>query len=157
MDAELQKLKDIHLPPIIPMWSLIVGCIILCLVILGWVYIWRQQRKKKYTVKFALLQLKKLQAEDPSESNIAAEISQLIRRTALHYFNRNEIAGLSGTAWLNFLNTSGNTTQFTESVGQLLIEAPYRKSYTTDLAPLFTLTEKWLMTMSKKTKKWEDK
>lgn len=165
MNTELQQLKDIHLPPAINMWPIAPGWIILFALLLSaiifffqrklsaWLAFYFLRNKKKKAVKFALKklgQLKSLMAKNPDDIHIAAEISTLIRRTALSYFHREEIAGLSGNEWLNFLNRSGNTDQFTQETGRLLIDAPYRKNITTDLAPLFVLTENWLITISKK-------
>lgn len=157
MNTELQQLKDIHPPHAINHWPTAPGWIIAFAILLGLIsdliYVWYQRNHRNNTVKFALLKLKKLKgliAENPDNINIASEISILIRRTALYYFCREDIAGLSGSNWLNFLNHSGNTTQFTEETGRLLIDAPYRKSNTADLISLFDLTQAWLVTISKK-------
>lgn len=154
MDNELQQLKDIHLPQAISWWPLAPGWFVLLAVLCGLLiylfYLFYQKTKQKYVVKYALTKLKRLAKEDPSDRNLAAEISTLIRRTALHYFNRTEIAGLTGQAWLEFLNRSGNTQQFTTAAGYLLIDAPYRKNNPSDLAPLFAIAETWLVTISKK-------
>lgn len=156
MDAELQQLKDIHLPPAINTWPLAPGWItlfaLLLIALVYLIYVVYRRHKKKYTVKYALArlaQIKLLMADNPEGVNIAAEISTLIRRTALYYYRREEIAGLSGNDWLSFLNRSGHTTQFTEETGRLLIYAPYQKSITADLMPLLTLTASWLNTISK--------
>lgn len=156
MNTELQQLKDIHLPHAIPMWPIAPGWIIiftLLIILISYlIYAWYQRNQRKNTVKFALKKLENLKGmivDNPENINIAAEISTLIRRTALYYFRREEIAGLSGNDWLNFLNRSGNTTQFTDEAGHLLIDAPYRKINSTDLTPLFALTQAWLVTISK--------
>ena len=119
-------------------------------------YSWYQKRKRRFTVKYALQQLrslKELMQDNPQNINIAAEVSILMRRTALHYFNRDVVAGLSGENWLRFLNESGHTTQFTTEAGQLLIDAPYRKNHGADLAPLFVLTENWLTAIARVNRK----
>lgn len=155
MDMELQQLKDIHLPRMISMWPTAPGWIALLIILLSLIaflgYIWHQRNQKKRTIKYALTKLKQLKDltnENPDNINIAAEISTLIRRTALHYFDRDEIAGLSGNHWLSFLNHSSKTTPFTEETGRLLIDAPYRKNNTAELIPLFTTTEIWLKELS---------
>lgn len=157
MNADLQQLKDIHLPPPINTWPIApgwIGLLVLVFALLSYLlYLWHKANKRKYTVKFALAKLEKLQhsmTENPKNINIAAEISILLRRTALHYFRREEIAGLSGKHWLHFLNRSGDTTKFTEETGTLLTDAPYRKDSTPDLTPLFTLARAWLINISKK-------
>lgn len=157
MDAELQQLKDIHLPHAIHMWPIAPGWIGLFVSLIVTVcyllYVWRKRNQKKHTVKFALAKLDKLQhlmLENPEQINVSAEISTLLRRTALYYFRRENIAGLSGKHWLDFLNRSGETTDFTQEAGRLLTEAPYQKGNLNDLAPLFALARTWLMTISKK-------
>jgi hypothetical protein len=159
MNPELQNLKDIHLPHPVNMWAVAPGWVILAVLLSGLVIflsvIGYRRYKRRKTVKFAmkrLKQLKQLNAENPEDINIAVEISALIRRTALRYFPREKIAGLSGNDWLLFLNESGNTTQFSDETGRLLIDAPYRKNNTSDLMPLFALTQEWLAAIAKMNK-----
>lgn len=151
MNPALQQLKDIHLPPAIHRWPVAPGWIILYVLaialIIYLVIYWYHRKKRRYTVNFAmqrLSQLKGLMSDNPQNINVAAEISTLIRRTALYYYHRDVIAGLSGQNWLRFLNESGHTTEFTAETGQLLVDAPYRKQHNADLTPLFNLTENWL-------------
>jgi hypothetical protein len=160
MNPALQQLKDIHLPPSISMWPTTPGWILLTIassvLILTFIYYGYQKRKQRQVVKYTLLQLQQLKLlmqHNPQNINIAAEISTLIRRTALYYFKRDAIAGLSGQHWLTFLNDSGHTSEFTTEAGLLLIDAPYRKHNHSDLTALFTLTENWLATIARIKKK----
>lgn len=157
MNKELAKLKDIHLPQPINMWALAPGWILLaiilmCLISVG-VYFWYKAQQKKSTIKFALAYLTKLQSimiDNPNNINIAAEISTLIRRTALHYFPREQIAGLTGDDWLHFLNDSSENAVFTADIANLLTEVPYQKNNIHDLTPLFDVTKNWLISINKK-------
>lgn len=160
MNPALQNLKDIHLPKAIPMWPLAPGWILLFFVLIGIlgyvIYFIYQRKRKRQTILFILQQLKALQAltqHNPDNINITAQLSILMRRAALHYYKRDEVAGLSGEAWLQFLNVSGNTTQFTLKIGQLLIDAPYCKQHSADLSDLFSLVHNWLLVMAKKNSK----
>ena len=55
----------------------------------------------------------------------AIELSELIRRIAMHHSSRIDCAGLEGKAWLTWL-TQHDPHQFDwETKGQWLIEAPY--------------------------------
>jgi hypothetical protein len=156
MNPSLQQLRDIHLPRAIHMWPTAPGWVVLyiaafALMMYG-IYFWYQSNKRRHTIKYTLRQLKQLQTlsqHNPDNINIAAEISTLIRRTALYYFKRDAIAGLTGQEWLKFLNDSGKTTQFTDAAGQLLIDAPYRKQNDSNMAPLFVLTQNWLTAIAK--------
>ena len=155
INPALAQLKDIHLPPPISFWPIAPGWILLyfltCLALGFAVFKWRELKKRHLIINYALTQLTELQTlaqHNPQNVYIAAEISTLIRRTALHYFPRAAIAGLSGQQWLTFLNESGRTTQFTDQVGQLLLDAPYRKQQA-DLTPLFSLVRQWFITIGK--------
>lgn len=160
MNPALQQLKDIHLPPAIRMWPITSGWIMLFILALGlilfFIYYGYQKRKQRQTIRYIsqqLNQIKQLMQHNPQNINIAAEISTLIRRTALYYFNRDAIAGLSGQHWLQFLNDSGQTTEFTTEAGLLLIDAPYRKQPSSDITALFVLTEKWLRVIASRKRK----
>ncbi len=155
MDIELQHLKDIHLPQPIHTWPIAPGWIIVYLIIFllfscTFYFLYKLMRNR-HTVKFALTKLNKLQQQMQENPNInaAAEISTLLRRTALYYFPREDIAGLSGNRWLEFLNRSGKTIKFTQKDGGLLTDAPYQKNNITDSTPLFVLTRNWLKVISK--------
>lgn len=153
MHADLLELKDIHLPSPIAMWQIAPGWILLLVLFLTtisyFIYFFYKCYKKKKIIRFALKKLNHLKTTNALDRNIAAELSTFIRRTALCYFNREDIAGLAGTDWLEFLNRSGNTTRFTEKIGQLLIDEPFRKKSIADLTHLFDLTEHWLIALSK--------
>ncbi len=164
MDQELLKLKDIHLPHAIVTWPTAPGWISLYVLLLASILFfsiwWYLRYKRRYTVKHALARLNKLKElnkHNPDNINIALEISTLIRRTALHYFKRNDIAGLSGTAWLAFLNRSGDTDHFTGETGRLLLDAPYRQHYSANIDPLFTSTRSWLNAIASQKIKRQEK
>ena len=155
--ASLQQLKDIHLPSAIHFWPIAPGWIacylILSALALYAIYYFHQRNQYRYVLKVALQQLKalrNLQHHNPDNVSVAAEISILMRRTALHYFSRKKIAGLSGDAWLAFLNKTGHTEQFSGVNGQLLLAAPYQKNSDIDTEPLFNLAEQWLLAIAKK-------
>lgn len=155
MNPALAQLKDIHLPHAITMWPVAPGWIILLAIVLGGgfyaSYIFYKRIKRQRTIKFALSKLKTfpdLLTDNPQNINIAAEISTLIRRTALYYFPRETIAGLAGQEWVNFLNRSGNGAPFTDKAGQILLVAPYSKQHSFDLLPLISATENWLLAIS---------
>lgn len=152
MNPELQQLKDIHLPhainmwwPLAPGWYVVIALIFATSIVI--VYVWRRRARQRFTARFAQVKLRDLQRllqHNPDNINIAAEVSTLIRRTSLCYFPREEIAGLSGSEWLNFLNRTGNTTEFTQAIGRLLTDVPYQKNGVAELDSLFKLTNHWL-------------
>lgn len=55
---------------------------------------------------------------------------------------RPEVAGLTGRAWLTFLD--GENHRFTEGVGACLVTAPYARGEAVDLDALLSLCETWV-------------
>lgn len=130
---ESLKLQDIHLPAAADIWPLAIGWwILLALIvfIVGWLVIKLLHRAKvkkqqaKILAKFTVLE-KKLRA-NPNNA-IIAELNTLLRQLAITYYPRAEIASLTGADWLEFLDKSGNTHDFSRGAGRILIEAPYKK------------------------------
>jgi len=74
----------------------------------------------------------------------------LVKRTALHAYPREEIASLSGEAWLRFLDASYNGTGFTDGPGQILAQTAYLPSNELeacnkeDISLLLKLVRKWI-------------
>src|SRR5262245_21374772 len=52
-------------------------------------------------------------------------LSELLKRTALSAFPRDEVASLTGPAWFSFLERTASKADFNSSNGQLLQEAAY--------------------------------
>lgn len=73
----------------------------------------------------------------------AAEIAIVLRRTALAAYPRESVAGLSGEAWLNFLDRTGETDVFSTGVGRMLATAPYQVSTQADPA-LAKVARDWI-------------
>ena len=76
------------------------------------------------------------------------ELSILMRRIAITRFPRNSVAGLSGEDWLQFLDQSGNTDQFTTGPGRALVSAPYSDLTPENLDPLFKICRDWAKSVS---------
>ncbi|MGF1682723.1 DUF4381 domain-containing protein [Photobacterium minamisatsumaniensis] len=85
-------------------WVLIGGAVCIAVIVLA-VVVWRHGRKQ--IKRKALHQLSGLAIEQDLSS-----LDNLLRRVALTYFPRNEVAGLTGEAWLKWLDTQLVTPQF---------------------------------------------
>lgn len=124
-------------PPAIGWWIVLV-LVILCLV--GAVHLFRLVYLRLAESSFveevdALVQLQ------PREAVV--ELSILMRRIAITRFPRDSVAGLSGEDWLQFLDQSGNTDQFTTGPGRTLVSAPYSELTPENLDPLFKICRDW--------------
>lgn len=155
MNSLLSDLKDIHEPQAIGWWPPAIGWWILAIAIplliflLVWIY-------KRFTRKTAIKTATKILAElkqDTKRDNLAlvCELSVLVRRVAISVSARSQVAGLTGRQWLEFLDSSVKDAPFSKGIGQLLADAPYRKSPVTEqeLSQLFGLCEGWLKAQAK--------
>ena len=132
MNEELEGLGLVDLydklvmpePPVpVSMWPQTVGWIwlALALVVIAGLATWKYRSWRRATAyrRAALAELQRAGA-DP------VAIAQLLRRTALAAFPREQVAGLHGSEWLAFLDAAGTGTTFANSsAGQVLIKAPY--------------------------------
>lgn len=133
MDSEkLPQLNDIHLPSDPSIWPLALGwwfVLAICLVFAVWLFfIIRKHlliRKHKRMLFDELSQLENKLKRSP-DKNLIAETNVLLRRIALAYSPESRVASLTGSDWLEFLDNSGNTHNFTKGAGRILIDAPYR-------------------------------
>lgn len=141
-------LIDIPLPPEVNLWpatwpARIAIALLLIVAIVGtWKFV-RHRRANRYR-REALAELKQItrMASQP----IATQLTLLVRRTALAAFPREEVASLSGEAWLAFLDRSLDGTEFSAGAGRLLASAPYAPIPPGEhqLADLVELTRRWI-------------
>lgn len=138
-------LRDIHLPdpvgwwPPAPGWWLLTALILL--LVGGFLGLRRRYRHRRYR-RLALRELERLEQLPPAE--LAAGLSRLLRRAALCHFPRGECAGLSGEAWLAFLDRPFADNPFSEGAGRCLLEAPYRPATEIDSRALIELARRWI-------------
>ena len=141
----LDGLRDIHLPPPVswwppaPGWWLSLLLVIVAIAALLWW--WRSTRLKRAALR-ELKQLHADHADDPAA--YAAQLSILLRRCAVSRFPREAAAGCIGEAWLQFLDQSGATTDFTSGAGRALATAPYRRDESIEVEALERAVERWI-------------
>ena len=64
---------------------------------------------------------------DKAPAELVTRLAVLVRRTALAAFPREKIAPLAGPAWLAFLDSTYDGSEFSEGPGRLLASAPYQR------------------------------
>lgn len=133
MDPLQIPIRDLHLPtdigwwPFTPAWWVMIA---IAVIGLGWLL-------RKYSAavargaprRHALRQFERLVADYRQHRNaveFGAELSELLRRTMLAYATRHEVAGLTGEAWLQWLDQDLDEPLFQEGAGKIMIELPYR-------------------------------
>lgn len=125
--ADLSHLADVVQPAPVPWWPpapgwwIIGAAFLISLLILSLAALLRY-RRNAYR-RAALAELSALSPATDPES--AAKISAILKRVALVSYPRTDVARLSGSAWLAFLDGAGATHDFTESPAAQLVTAPY--------------------------------
>jgi len=148
-------LRDIHLPEAIGWWPPAIGWWLLAilLLLLTGLAIWLFKRLTRKTAVKTAKKLLTAIKQDKSLDNLQKlrELSALLRRVAVSVAPRAEVAGLTGRAWLAFLDASLKGSPFSEGVGQLLVDSPYRNVAPgePEISQLINLCEDWLGTCEK--------
>jgi len=141
-------LIDIPLPREVSLWPQTwparVALVLVCagIIVAAWRFArtWRANRYRRE----ALRELKQI-TQMPSHE-LAMQLSMLVRRTALAAFLREQVAPLSGTAWLAFLDGTSSVTEFSCGPGRWLASAPYARTEPDDdqRSALIALIRRWI-------------
>lgn len=146
-------LRDIHLPQAIGWWPPAIGWWLAPLALLGVValLIWLVRRWRRVTpIKLARKELDALaNAADLAPDEKLRRLSILLKRVALATYDREQVAGLTGEAWLSWLDASLGEPRFSQGPGRLLMDAPYRPRPMADVEPLLALSRDWLRALAK--------
>ncbi|MEM8730146.1 MAG: DUF4381 domain-containing protein [Pseudomonadota bacterium] len=119
----IDLLEPAPVPAPVSMWPQTVGWIWLAFALLAlFVGLAWRIRAWHHANAYRRAALKALDAAGDAPEDIAA----ILRRTALATFPRAEVAGITGRAWLTFLDQSYGGTGFSQGPGQILAEAAYR-------------------------------
>lgn len=147
----LAELRDIHLPaaietwPPAPGWWLLAGLAIVSLAALAlWGY--RKWRANRYR-REALRELHVLQAnwqQDQDDHAYLDALQHLLKRVALTSFPRESVASLTGEAWVQFLDQSTGSHDFSMAESEALIDGNYRRDTTIDVDNLKLAAERWI-------------
>lgn len=158
--ASLANLHDIIVPDPLPLWPPAPGWLwllgilaaILMVALLRGLLRYQRNRYRRE----ALAELRRLQTlgPEPQAINAAqqrqalAQLSILLKRTALTAYSRAEVAELTGPAWFAFLDERGGT-RFSEGLGETLEQATYGAASASQAAaqrdPLFSEVRQWIL------------
>jgi len=146
--GSLAKLNDIVLAPAPSWWSPAPGWYVLLLVfvllLIGAAYrLWRDYYNNRYR-RAALLELAALEAEQGGQH--CERLPELLKRTALHAYPREEIAMLSGESWRAFLDRHCTSRPFHSEAGELLDRLAYQPASqdAMNLQPLVEAIRTWI-------------
>lgn len=144
-------LRDIHLPDPISWWPLAIGWWLLLglgILLTFAVYFFIKRFFQPTLKKHALRALDSIEhtyrsTQDGIECVIA--LSALLRRIVLSQQHLTPPAGIIGRPWLELLDKSLKTPEFSQGVGQILLTGPYQPEIDNeDLKQLLKLCRKWV-------------
>ena len=149
IENPLVNLKDIHLPPPVSFWPPAPGWWILAVLLIsslffGGVWFYRRHKKRKPKTE-ALRILKDLQIlylNSQDEVTSLRSLSNLLRRTALTFHDKDAVASLQGSSWLEFLDKTGKTKEFSQGAGKVLGYEVFQQKVNPDMNALFQLVKK---------------
>ncbi|MCH9756148.1 MAG: DUF4381 domain-containing protein [Gammaproteobacteria bacterium] len=145
----LENLRDIHLPTAVSAWppgpayyALIALSIVLILVLI------QRKRHQQYTAPkrealIELLQIKSSYLKNPDSKPTAAAITALLKRVALVYHPRVDVASLYGEDWITFLHKTSKQIDFNH-LRTSLLDTPFNPDSTEDLNPLLLAAHQWI-------------
>jgi len=147
MDANtlLSQLKNVHLPngisifPIASGWYMLIT--LLALLIGGslwWKIVKNKYKKQKLQAYAILAEIKKNHSDE-----MLSEVSILIKRVAILKFPKEAVHTLFGERWLEFLDRTGKTTDFTKGEGRYLLNI-YQTGKIENPDEFFACVRRWL-------------
>lgn len=147
----LAQLRDIHTPPPIDSWPPAPGWWVLAaMAVIGiaLLFIWaiRRWRANRYR-REALGELNGLYEEyrqGLAPADWLTRFEALIKRVALTRYPREQVASLTGEAWVAFLDRTMGSREFSMGPGQALIDSHYRPGPDVDVEALHELGLAWI-------------
>lgn len=133
MDENALPLRDLHLPdavgwwPLAPGWWAVIVVAAAALAYLSWRWYeaWQFHAPRRHALReLARFESQYLEHRDPVV--LAKQLSELLRRGMLAYAPREEVAGLTGEAWLRWLDRGMSVPYFHTEGGRSLLTLPYR-------------------------------
>jgi len=128
--APLLELRNIHAAPPPGLWPpapgwWVLGILLAALLALGLLWLRRRIRTRRFR-RQVMLELERISKRyTDSHDCLIAETGVWLRRVALHRYPAEQVASLTGSTWLEFLDATGGAGEFCNGVGQVLETGPY--------------------------------
>lgn len=156
----LAQLRDIQTPPPPGWWPPALGWWLLLVLVIavGVGAAWFVKRQHallaRHTALATLTALERDYQQHADSAAFMAGASQLLRQCALTWFPERHPGGLTGEAWLRFLDDTGATDAFAATpIGMALITAPYSASTSTNVATIAQAVRAWLLRADRQRRK----
>ena len=147
----LAQLRDIHTPGMIETWPPAPGWWILAalsalLLIAGLTWLYRYWRANRYRREAMSELVRLLENWHKNEDDLAylEALQKLLKRAALTSFPREEVASLTGEAWVQFLDRTTGSHNFSIGEAEVLIDGTYRPDISVDIETLHRVAKSWI-------------
>lgn len=154
--AQLNDLKDIHLPPPVGVWPFAWGwwllAIVLVLLVTALLNFGIKRYRKNAYRRAALKELHIIETLYRQGAvnglNFESALVQVLKRTALTAYPRSQVARLTGETWLQTMDQLAGFKQFDSALGRCLLDQrfapPTTHLDTTQAQALLQLTRDWI-------------
>lgn len=140
----LAGLRPLHYPPPVSWWPPAPGWWLAAGLLLAAAVLLVRRFRRTRVQRAALAELATLcRAGLPSEAGLA-RLASLLKRYALHCYPGRGVAGLSGEAWLRFLDDHGGRGAFTGGAGRPLGADMFRPGAAADPEAAAELVRRWI-------------
>lgn len=142
----LEQLRDVQLPvspgwwpPAVGWWVVAAMLLVLIVALVFWFRHWHANKWRR-----AALRQHQAIVNGSDDVQRVRKLSVLMRRVALNVESRTRVASATDQAWLRVLDDIGQTRDYSNGVGQLLVTLPYadpaEQALSQQLPALFKLT-----------------
>ena len=127
--ALLSELRDIRFPEPVSWWPpapgwWIVGVVTVVVVVLVVMRVRRHLLSPAREAQHELVRIRKNYQTTRDTLALAGALSVFLRRAVLAVYPRTDVAGLTGNAWLEFLDRTGATVAFADGPGEGVVNRP---------------------------------
>lgn len=149
-DFSQLPLRDIHLPEAVSWWPLAIGWwVLIGIAVAGLLAAaWQYHRKARERAAIrGLRAVARALADGSAPAACVQRTSMILRRFAMSVAGHAPVAGLTGDAWLRFLDSRWGRDEFSAGAGRVLIFGPYappERVSAADVSALNALCIDWI-------------
>ena len=147
----LAELRDIHHPAMIETWPPAIGwwllatlALVALLAVMVWLFRRWYANKYRRDAMAELAHLADTWQSEQDDLRYVESLQLLLKRVALTRFPRQDVASLTGEAWVRFLDQSTGSHDFTIGATEALIDGNYRTDVSIDVDELQTAAALWI-------------
>lgn len=145
----LSQLRDIHEPEPVSWWPPAPAWWVLAVLLLAAIFVifYLLKRYKNSFRRAAKRELDKIVRDfniHHDDERLLKDFSVFLRRVAIKK-NSKEVAGLTGSSWLNYLDELSEYKAFNGDYADILVSGPYQENIEFDSKGLISEIQRWVL------------